>query len=310
MAADLQVGAPTALARLESVRKAVVDAGNARIVETGSKANQQAIAGDVERLIGALPINKKPAGDAPAGNVFRDRLAARDAKAKNATFVGLLAPSTSSGVFVNLAPNGYFGDASDDSVLDYLSSNLYTGHGAHSIFMKTWAAGLAYSNGVRVYVERGQLEYYAERCPLLPQTLKFVIGELKKGSKPDANIARYAVAKAFDARVALGFEQRASAMASNLVDGLTPDVQKAFRTKVIAAAKDPQLADKLFGRMEKVYGKVLPGYGSPDPTSINFVIGPDKQLTAYQEYLKAAVGKDATLHRLYARDFWIPAAVK
>ena len=70
----------SALARLESVRKSVVDAGNARIVETGSKANQQAIAGDVERLVGSLPINKKPAAESPAGNVFRDRLAARDAK--------------------------------------------------------------------------------------------------------------------------------------------------------------------------------------------------------------------------------------
>ncbi|HUS30359.1 MAG TPA: hypothetical protein VMZ53_17745 [Kofleriaceae bacterium] len=309
MAADLQVGAPAALARLESVRKAVVDGGGARIVEVGSKANQQAIASDVQKLVGALPKQKQAAAPAATGNVFRDRLAARDPKAKTATFVGLFAPSTSSGVFVNLAPNGYFGDASDDSVMDYLASNLYTGHGAHSIFMKTWAAGLAYSNGMRRDLEEGTVLYYAERCPLLPQTLRFVIDQLKKGSKPDANIARYAVAKAFEARVANGFEQRASAMASNLVDGLTPDVQKAFREKVIAASKDPQLADKLFGRMEKVYSKVLPGYGSLDPKAIYFVIGPDKQLTAYQEYLRAAVGKDATLHRLYPRDFWIPATL-
>jgi hypothetical protein len=213
-------------------------------------------------------------------------------------------------VFVNLAPSGYFGDASDDSVLDYLAGNLYTGHGAHSIFMKTWAAGLAYSNGMRRDLEEGVVLYYAERCPLLPQTLRFVIEQLKKGSKPDPNIARYAIAKAFDARVANGFEQRASTMASNLVDGLTPDVQKAFRTKVLAMSKDPQLADKLFGRMQNVYSRVLPGYGSLDPRAIYFVIGPDKQLTAYQEYLKAAVAKDATLHRLYPRDFWIPATVK
>jgi hypothetical protein len=37
------------------------------------------------------------------------------------------------------------------------------------------------------------------------------------------------------------------------------------------------------------------------------VIGNAKQLAAYQEYLKAAVGKDATLYKLYPRDFWIPA---
>jgi len=96
-------------------------------------------------------------------------------------------------------------------------------------------------------------------------------------------------------------------VAANLADGITPDVVKAFRTKVLAAAKDDKLADKLFSRMEKVYGKVLPGYGSLDPKGIYFVIGPDKQLTAYQDYLHAAVGKDTTLYRLYPRDFWIPA---
>jgi hypothetical protein len=37
------------------------------------------------------------------------------------------------------------------------------------------------------------------------------------------------------------------------------------------------------------------------------VIGPESQLTAYQDYLRAAVGASAVLHRLYPRDFWIPA---
>ena len=42
--------------------------------------------------------------------------------------------------------------------------------------MKTWAAGLAYSNGIRVLLD-GRMHYYAERTPELPQTLKFVIDE-------------------------------------------------------------------------------------------------------------------------------------
>ena len=37
------------------------------------------------------------------------------------------------------------------------------------------------------------------------------------------------------------------------------------------------------------------------------MIGPDKQLAAYQEYLHATLGKTTTLHRIYPRDFWIPA---
>ena len=307
MAKDLTFGAPAALAKLAAVRAHVVQAANARLVEVGSKANQAALAGDIAGLLGELPAGEASDAGAPAASrVFAARLAARDPKAKQPTFVGLVVPSTSSGVFVNLAPTVAYTDTSDDQVLDYLASNLYTGHGAHSMFMKTWAAGLAYSNGLRPRLSEGTLHYYAERCPLLPQTLRFVIDQLKK-AKTDPNIGRYAIAKAFDSRVAIGFEARASAMAANLADQLTPEVVRAFRTRVLEAAKQPDLATALFARMETVYGKVLPGYGKPDPSAVNFVIGPEKQMAAYQEYLRAAIGKAATLHRLYPRDFWIPA---
>jgi Zn-dependent M16 (insulinase) family peptidase len=309
MAADLQVGAPVALQKLAGVRAQVIDASLARVVEVGSKANQAALAQDLAALVGELPAAQPklvaPTRDFP----LRQRLAARDGKAKAPTFVGLVVPSTSSGVFLNLAPNVYYTQKEDDKILDYLASNLYTGHGAHSIFMKTWAAGLAYSNGLRPQLAEGTLHYYAERCPVLPQTLRFVIDQLKK-AKADPNIARYAIAKAFDSRVAIGFEARASAMASNLVDEVTPEVVRAFRTRVLEAAKRPDLANELFGRMETVYGKVLPGYSKLDPSAVYFVIGPDKQMAAYQEYLKSAVGKDATLHRLYPRDFWLTAKSK
>ncbi|HEX5059501.1 MAG TPA: hypothetical protein VFV99_09085 [Kofleriaceae bacterium] len=306
MAADLKVGAPAALVKLEEVRKAVVQGTRARIVEVGSKANQAALAGDVEAFVREVPAETVADVADSTDKPFRARLAQRDPKAKSPQFVGLVVPSTSSGVFLNLAPNAYYTDADEGHVLDYLTGNLYSGHGAHSIFMKTWAAGLAYSNGLRPSISDGTIRYYAERCPLLPQTLRFVIDQLKK-AKSDPNIARYAIAKAFDSRVAIGFEARASAMAANLVDGLTPEVVKTFRSRVLDATKRPDLANELFGRMEAVYGKVLPGYAKLDPNAIYFVIGPEKQIAAYQDYLKSAVGKDATLHRLYPRDFWIPA---
>jgi Zn-dependent M16 (insulinase) family peptidase len=305
MAKDLQVGAPAALAQLAQLRENLLTKWRARIVEVGSTANQRAIAGDVESLASVLGDKAAATGGEPVAAPLTARVLERT-KAKAATFVGLYAPSTSSGVFENLAPATYYTDQSDDAVLDYLASNLYTGHGGHSIFMKTWAAGLAYSNGLHPRLAIGALDYYAERCPLLPQTLRFVIGEIHK-AKPDANIARYAIATAFGSRIANGYESRASAMAADLVDGLTPDVVRAFRTKVLDEAKRSDLAATLFERMPKVYAKVLPGMGALDPKGIYFVIGPDKQLAAYQDYLHAAVGKDATLVRLYPRDFWLTA---
>jgi len=306
MSRDLAFGAKAALEKLAQVRKQIVQGARARLVEVGSTANQSALAKELDAVVQAIPVEPTQPIAGSTEKPFLARLAARDPKAKQPLFVGLVAPSTSSGVFLNLAQATYYGDTDNEKILDFLTSSLYTGHGAHSIFMKTWAAGLAYSNGLRPHPTEGTLHYYAERCPLLPQTLRFVIDELKK-AQPDPNIARYAIARAFESRIAGGFEARASAMAENLVDGLTAEMVRAFRTKVLDAAKQPELHKTLFARMEAVYGKVLPGYGKQvDPNALYFVIGPEKQMAAYQDYLHTAVGKTTTLYRIYPRDFWIP----
>ena len=107
-------------------------------------------------------------------------------------------------------------------------------------------------------------------------------------------------------RVANAYEARASAMAADLVDGITPDVVRGFRSRLLALAKRDDLASALFARMQSVYAKVLPGYGAVDPNGLYFVIGPETQLAVYEEYLRARVDKSIVLHRIYPRDFWIP----
>jgi hypothetical protein len=99
-------------------------------------------------------------------------------------------------------------------------------------------------------------------------------------------------------------------MAGDLTDGVTPDVVKAFRGRLLALAARDGLVATLAARMPKVYGRVMPGYGPAVPGGVYFVIGPEPQLTAYQDYLHAAVGRSAVLHRLYPRDFWIPARLR
>jgi hypothetical protein len=262
-------------------------------------ADVAALAGKLDRAPRARQVY---AQRRPIAERLRDHDAAAEAR-----YVGLVDPATSSGVFVNSAPATALTDTSDDAILDYLASNTFTGHGAHSLFMKTWAAGLAYSNGVHPLPQQGQIEYYAERCPLLPQTLRFVIDQLK-AANIDGNIARYAIAKAFESRVAASYEQRAMAMADDVADGVTPAIVKAFRARLLALASQGDLAQALAARMPKVYGAVMPGLGPAAGDGVYFVIGPPKQLAAYEDYLHAAVDKAAALHRLYPRDFWIPAA--
>jgi hypothetical protein len=243
--------------------------------------------------------------DAP---LVKSRLMERVPEACDAVFVGLVNPNTQGGVFLNSAPLVTYNDTDRESLLRYLASKLYGGGGAHGIFMKTWGAGLAYSNGLGGSPGNGRLSYYAERTPELPQTLRFVIDELKRAQK-DPNLVEYAVAQVFTQfRSASEYEVRGEAMASDLTDGITPDAVRRFRRAVLELRATPNLADELYKRMGDVYARVLPGYGVKARDvqgGVFYVIGPEKQLKAYEDYLKNVEGPDTRVYRLYPRDYWM-----
>jgi hypothetical protein len=176
------------------------------------------------------------------------------------------------------------------------------------MFMKTWGAGLAYSNGLRSNEEAGRLIYYAERCPDLTQTMQFVVNELKNAPY-DKSLAEYAIAQAFAMyRGGARYETRGEEMADDLADGVTPDAVRSFRQGVMALRDSRNLFEELNNRMPYVYGQVLPGYGPTEadlPGAFYFVIGPEKQLATYEEYLRSVEGTDIRLARLYPRDYWL-----
>ncbi|HXB70828.1 MAG TPA: hypothetical protein VNY05_21520 [Candidatus Acidoferrales bacterium] len=320
MARDLRAGPERTLTALDEVRRLILNAGRARMFLTASGATQKELGADIQELAGRL--DRAPVKQA----VYREerrvdrRLAQREDKAQRGAeagggnnaahpvFVGLLNANSQGGVFLNSAPVASYHDTSRDKLLDYLATNLYAGGGAHSVFMKTWGAGLAYSNGIRVRPAEGRLNYYAERTPELPQTLKFVIDEMKK-TAPDGSLTEYAVAGAFDGtRSSLAYETRGEAMANDLADGLTAEVVTRFHQAVLDLRKTPNLGEELFRRMKGLYAKVLPGMGvkAQDVAGgVYFAIGPAQQLAAYEEYLKQVEGADARVHWLYPRDFWL-----
>jgi hypothetical protein len=174
--------------------------------------------------------------------------------------------------------------------------------------MKTAGAGMAYSNGIGMRLTLGRSFYYAERTPELPLTMKFVIGEIQKADY-DPGLAEYAVAQAFaGTRSAAGYESRGEAMAANLADGVTPEILTRFHREILELRKMPDLAGELFKRMANVYAPVLPGLGVKTASvkeGIYFVIGPEKQFAAWEEYLKSVEGPDTKFYRLYPRDFWM-----
>ena len=141
-----------------------------------------------------------------------------------------------------------------------------------------------------------------ERTPELPQTMRFVVSALKNSPR-DQKLAEYTLAQVFaGTRAGGGFESRTSSMAADLADGLGPEVVRAFRASILKLREKADLDALLYERMDALYARVLPGYDtSVEPTSdaTYYVIGPEKQLAAWEVYL------GEPMHRLYARDYWV-----
>ena len=311
MRQDLAQTPEKTLANLDGVRQKLLKTGNARMFFIGSRDMQTRLDANYKNLLAGFE-NAAPSRVTYANTRRIDeRLRGRGGAGatEKPVYVGLMAPNMTGGVFINEAPLTGYNDLDREKLLDFLASKLYGGGGAHGIFSKTIAAGLAYSNGIGSNPASGVASYYAERTPELPQTLRFVIDELKRAT-PDLSLTEYSVALVFNSRAASPYETRGEAMASNLADGITPDVVARFRRGILELRKMPNLAEELYKRKDKVYGLVLPGFNvkGKDVAGANyFVIGAEKQMTAYEAYLKSAEGTDTKLHRLYPRDFWLVA---
>ena len=306
---DLATPATEALAGMESLRKRLLRTGGARMFLASSGEMGQSMGPKVEAFAKRLETaDLAPIWHGSDGLIdARLRMRERSASPEN---VGLYSPNKQGGVIITSVPSAHFADAGDrDKQLDFLATRLYGGGGSHGVFSKTVGAGLAYSNGMRGSISSGRVGYYAERTPELPQTVRFVVGIVKEGAV-DRTLGDYVMASAFaETRASLTYEQRAEGLAADLADGQPPEQVRAFRTAMLELRKDPKLVDKLFERKDRVHADMIPGYSSTAahvPDGSFMVIGPDKQLDAWEQYLKATEGKDAKLYRLYGRDFWMP----
>jgi len=311
MIADLTYEPQQVLDDLASLRDRIARVDGARLFTMGAESTLSALEPDVSRITAGLSTEPRAGSTASVGTRLIDaRLVQHDSSATAPVFVGLINPDTTGGVFLNSALTASYGNFDEESLLNLLTGRMYGGGGAHSLFMKTWGAGLAYSNGVRADPSNGQLRYYAERCPELPQTMRFVIGEMV-GVTEDPELADYALAQVFETRSAGRFDDRAAGIAADLVDGIGPDQVREFREAVLQLRDQGGLSQRLFERMEYVYGQIMPGFGPASADvegGVFFVIGPGEQLEVYEEYLRSNESPDATLHRLYPRDFWIVPA--
>jgi Zn-dependent M16 (insulinase) family peptidase len=308
MRADIMVEPAVALDDMRDVLGLISKADNARMFLISNTDDRKASGDDIEDFVSRLDSRYSSMRQTYDGSLrVVDRAADRGAAAGRPVYAGLVHEATRNGVLIHNAEFAPEYDAETEAVLDCLAGKMYGGGGAHSMFMKTWGAGLAYSNGVSANQTSGRVGYYAERCPDVAQTMGFVVGQLSSAAE-DPSLAGYSVAQVFRRSRAMGrYETRGQAMATDLADGYTPERVSAYRGKVLEVSKDENLYPELVSRMEKVYGRVLIGYGPPLAESDDghfFLIGPEEQFASLEKYIAETEGEQ-TIQRLYPRDFWM-----
>ncbi len=308
---DLALKPVTVLDNWRTIMEAVRKRDNVRGYMVGSPSSQERLIPLLNGVVAMLSDTPRTPQIYSNTPIVHTRMQQRNSEAINPIYAGLINENTRNGLVNFTAPIISYYEADEEALLDYLASRLYGGGGPHSLFMKTWQAGMAYSNGPGVNLMSGRFRYYAERCPSIVQTVQFVINELNK-AEPDEGLIDYAIAQAFSSgRAGSTYEDRASSMASDLADGLTPDKVKKFRQALLDLKNDPGLFEKLAARMLRVYGTVLPGLnpnGGEVAGSSYLAVGPETQLAPFDEYLKSVEGDDIALYRVYPRDFWIVAS--
>ena len=305
--ADLFSPPATTLSALAALLAALAHADNWRAFLIASSDDSAA-------LLPALNAWAATLDDSPSRRVCHgktprilSRLQERRTGAKPPVYVGLLDANTRSGTLLFSACAGEPWSAERERLLDALAGNLFGGGGGHGLFMRTWAAGLAYSNGYRYRPRSGLASYFAERCPDVAETLRFAASVIREGQVDEA-LLPYALAVAFnESRAAGSFEQRGEAMAADLADGLGPERVRACRRGLLALRDEPDLAAALAARLRRVYGQVLIGLDRPLAESaegVFFLIGPEVQFVAL-EALIAAEEAPTVVERLAPRDFWL-----
>jgi Zn-dependent M16 (insulinase) family peptidase len=309
--ADLLTPPEQALAGFNTVLDLIRRTDNARLVMISNSADREATMPLIEEFVGKLGSEKSTRQQYADSKRILERLKSRESGLDHPLYVGLVHEGTRNGVVLFSARHADHYDTSTAAVIDCLTGKLYGGGGGHGIFMKTWAAGLAYSNGYTYSQATGRLSYYAERCPDVAETIRFVVGVLKEAEE-DPALLNYAVAQVFGfSRAPSRYEARGVSMATDLIDGFEPEKVAAFRSKVLDIKNNDGLHDKLRLRMRAAYGPVLIGYGPSLAESKDanfFLIGPEPQFTSLEKYI-ATVEEPQPVYRLYPRDFWLTAEV-
>ena len=308
---DVQVQPHDALVEAKALLRHLLRTSHARFTLTGSREGTDAIATELAGLFGRAFDTASPAAprDVPGAPLVRDRMRQREPEGPEPVHWGLVNGAGSSGVFVLSAAAAGLDDVGEPTLVAELAGRVFGGQAAHGFFMQTWGAGLAYSNGLSVNAQEPRVRYYAERCPDLVETMKFVTGLVREaGALHDPYLAEYATALTVGySRENDRYEARTRAAADDIVDGDTPQRIEKYRRAVLALKDTPDLWARMEPHVIPMTGRVLPGVGPRSREASNpsfLVIAPERLIERWERWVKDHEGEEECVHRIHARDLW------
>ena len=310
LSADLlaDVGQSTrTIRRLQELASKTLVRAGARVHLNGSSANTERATRLVDALLARLPEGRAAAAP-PRGDLVLGRLRQRFPGLESPAHVALVNNSGKTGTISVWTPAANYHTLDREAMLDTLALGVLSGGGAHSLFMRTWGAGLAYSNGMSKSAAYGQARYYADKCPDPAQTLRFVSGVASAQRLDDPFLLEYSLATSFGGYRALGgFSSRGASLAYDLEEGDRPEAVRAYKTALLKIARDPGTLPLVRARFLKTLGRVLVGLPggrvSGSPNAGAFVIGSDDLIQRYENFARE-LGEAKEVIRLYPRDFW------
>lgn len=315
MISGLSMSGRQRLLGLFRLRTSLMEHATARAWFTGSRESWQEVRPRANGVAALFAQRVGPVSE-------RGAATPRPAVARAGNCVGLVDPGSTSGVVLFSAPLTDQLDWRREDLLNFAAGELLGGGSDYGLFMQTWAAGLAYSNGIRARERTGILRYYAERCLDAAQTLTFVEERVRQARTVDQAMARTAIVTAFGgSREALDYDRRTSQRAQELqlvrrearmwprqAETSPLELQRRFRAGLQELLQDASLPAELESRKLPVHALLLPGLAqgawSPRPDTQLFLIGPQRQFSLMDEYL-AARAPGLAFTRLHPRDFWL-----
>jgi Zn-dependent M16 (insulinase) family peptidase len=305
---DLRTGPTTTIAELQELQRLILNRRALRVDLTLSQKAINELEPDLILFLKSIPVgpeNGSTASDAHVGSAVV-KFDKQYSDSHFPTFAGFVKPDETGGnvVFVSDFPD--YSVVDRRSLVQVLSSNLFAGAGPDGFYMKTWEAGLAYSNGVVNDPDTGQLRYYADRSPDLPALIEFVNSMAHGATRlQDNGLVDYAFSRVFSfSRATLTPGQRGRLLATELRDGTTPEKIRRFSLAMLALRKQPGLSSELKrDAFDSICGVLLTEecrHQQDKSRTVFFFIGSDKTLTDVEKRLSIH-----DFRRIYPSDYWM-----